>query len=245
VKFGAACRAILAGYRRALKQGGVPFVLDERFLALRALAQGEDRSPARFWKKLTAVLSGPAVEPPPAVREALIAALPVPDLQPWFRFRGQVGLGSLGRPRYLALAEWAGGWLAREAKASAPPATAWAAGRSGAASFAAAAVRRAIRCPDPFYRVDPGWVVRRLGPRCSRIELDHLARARDLDRVLRAMGAETANVHLGTPDVAAAIRADLARRPDGWLEGLARELFERVERDWNRWRKVYRRGGKK
>src|SRR5262249_6126663 len=94
----------------------------------------------------------------------------------------------------------------------------------------------AIRCPDPFYRPGPKWVARRLAPHCSRVELSSLKDAGDAERLLRSMGAEVANVHLGTPDAAAPILADLARRPDGWLKTAARGLADLIEQDWEAWR---------
>jgi hypothetical protein len=151
-------------------------------------------------------------------------------------------MGSLGKPRYVALAECNGGWVAREAKAATPPATAWLAGQpEGQRSLMSETVRQALRSPDPFYRVVPGWVLRRLGPRCSRIELNHLEQAEDSARLLRAMGTEAANVHLGTPEAARALQADLSGRPKGWLEDAARSLVKLIERDWVEWRKAVSR----
>jgi hypothetical protein len=236
VKTAGACRAVLAGYREALEAGGTPFVLEERHRRLRALAMHADREPARFWKRLTALLDGPPNEPPAEARAALVRELPAEGLSPQFRFRPRAGMGSLGKPRYVALARWDGSWTAREAKALTPPATAWSAGGKPAASLAAEAAGRAARCPDPSYKPGPGWVLRRLGPRCSRIELAQLRHAGDLPRLLRAMGAEAANVHLGTPGAAALVLADLARRPAGWLADAARSLARLVERDWQAWR---------
>jgi hypothetical protein len=50
------------------------------------------------------------------------------------------------------------------------------------------------------------------------------------------MGSETANVHLGTPDAAPAILADLKGRPADWLESAARAMADRLEQDWEAWR---------
>jgi hypothetical protein len=237
LKLGVACRAVLAGYREALAAGGVPFVLEERHPELRALAMAADREPIRFWKKLTAVLADPPAAPPPAALEALTRDLPADGLVPQYRARPRVGMGSLGKPRFVALAEWAGGWVAREAKTVAPPATAWAAGGANPGpSPMAEAVARAVRCHDPFYRPGPEWIARRLAPRCSRIELAHLTQTADAERLLRAMGGETANVHLGTAGADTAILADLKHRPDGWLEAAARSLGKLVEDDWQQWR---------
>jgi hypothetical protein len=236
IKTGNACESILTGYRKALEAGGIPFVLEEQHRKLRSLAMHADRDPTRFWQKLTALLSEPPAEPPADARAALVRALPADGKAAEFRFRPRTGMGSLGKPRYVALAEWNGAWIAREAKTLTPPATAWTAERSAGHSLAAETVSRAIRCPDPFYKAGPGWVLRRLGPRCSRIELCQLRHANDLPRLLRAMGAEAANVHLGTPDAAAAILVDLARRPEGWLAQATRSLARLVEEDWAGWR---------
>ncbi len=235
LKFKAACEAILGGYGDALRVGGDPFVLEERHAGLRTLAMSADRDPVEFWRKLTKVLAAPAVAPPKAARAALTADLPSADLTPEFRRRPGVGVGSLGKPRFVALAQWGGGWVARDAKAVTPPATAWAAGDERPSRMAKA-VAGAKRCPDPFYRAGPAWVARRLGPRCSRIELAGLGTATDATELLRAMGAEAANVHLGDRN-AGAIAGDLAGRPAGWLADAAKAMEAAVVVDWAAWRR--------
>ena len=55
------------------------------------------------------------------------------------------------------------------------------------------------------------------------------------------MGAETANVHLGSAGAVTAIRKDLKARPAGWLEAAARAAADRVARDWRAWRRAVRR----
>ncbi|MFO0866457.1 MAG: DUF2252 family protein [Gemmataceae bacterium] len=233
IKLRDACDAILDGYRQAFAVGGLPFVLEEHHPHLRALAMRSDRDPVVFWGKMSRLLVDPPVEVPAEARSLLEGGLPVSGLSPQFRGRAQAGVGSLGRPRFVALASWKGGWLCREAKASAPPATAWLRG-DATASRAEETLTRAIRSPDPFYRPFGRWILRRLGPRSSRIELEQL-RFADLRRVLRAMASETANVHLGTPGAPEAIPADLNRRPKGWLLESARRLVAELEEDWRGW----------
>src|SRR5262245_29057324 len=235
VKLGWVCRAILTGYREALTVGGLPFVLEEQHPELRALAMAGERDPIRFWKKLTAVLDEPPARPPAAAREVLTQALPEPGLSTQVRFRAGAGMGSLGRPRYVMFAGWRGGRVAREAKAAAPPATAWAAGRGGRASRMAEAVAGAVRSPAPFYRPGADWVVRRLAPQCSRIDIGLLASAEDVLRVFWGMGAETGNVHLGTGGARKQILRDLARRPRKWLPAAAKRLADAVLEDWREW----------
>jgi hypothetical protein len=238
VKFGDACAAILTGFRDCLSAGGRPFVLEERHAQLRAMAMAADRDPSKFWSKLTELLGQPPSEPPASAIAALARVFPTANIPFEYRIRPRVGMGSLGRPRYVALAEWAGGWLCREVKAAAPPATLWAKGETFAGPLQiGTAVGRAIRSPDPFYQPTAQWVARRLGPRSSRIELAGLATG-EAGRVLEAMGMEVANVHAGTPGAGAAILADLdARRPD-WLSGAGKLFAALIEEDWAAWTKA-------
>jgi hypothetical protein len=238
IKFGAACRTILDGYRKCLTAGGQPFVCEERNPELRAMANAAEREPVHFWAKLTKLLNDPAANPPAEARAVLLRDLPVVDITPAYRFRHRAGMGSLGKPRYVALLEWAGGWICRETKIIVPGATVWASSeKNSGKSKMAEAVKRALRSPDPFYRPEGEWIVRRLAPRCSHIELDHLAQA-DAGRVLAAMGAETANVHAGTAGVTAEIARDLDRKPAEWLEDAARVMSDVTEQDWKAWRKA-------
>jgi hypothetical protein len=238
VKLGAACRAIQNGYRDCLRAGGRPFVLEERHTHLRAMAMAADRYPPRFWERMTRLLNDPVAQLPAALKKILTDDFPAEGLDPAFRVRPRVGMGSLGKQRFVALAEWSGGWICREAKAVVPPATVWLAGtkRMGSSRMAEA-VGGAVRSADPFYRPGPAWVVRRLAPHCSRIELAHLA-GTDLERILYAMGAETANIHLGSMGTATAILKDLAARPEDWLKHAARGMTKEILKDWKLWRRA-------
>jgi len=50
------------------------------------------------------------------------------------------------------------------------------------------------------------------------------------------MGRETANVHLGSPQVVRAVKKDLARRPSRWLRDAAARMGKAVTRDWREWK---------
>src|SRR6266705_1788636 len=163
-----------------------------------------------------------------AVLASLRRALPERGLKARIVHR-VAGLGSLGRQRFVALAAWRGGRVAREAKALAPLAE---------KIHYDAILRRGVRCPDPCVRVDGAWLVRRLAPDCSRVKLNELPRKRDEARLLSSMGWETANVHLGTPG-SRDIRADLKRRDKHWLYDSARRLADAVDDDWHDWRKAH------
>ncbi|MFO0967061.1 MAG: DUF2252 family protein [Gemmataceae bacterium] len=242
LKIPRAAAAVLKGYRDNLAAGGLPFVLEERHPELRAMAMAVERDPVRFWKKMTRLLANPEASPPEDVCAALRDDMLIPGVTCAFRFRPKVGMGSLGKPRFVALADCQGGWVAREAKVVTPPASTWVRyaekneNLDKPGSRMAECVANAVRCPDPFYRPGPRWIIRRLAPRCSRIELTQLGSVKDQLLLLESMGAEIANIHLGTPHAARTILADLDHRPAGWLETAARDMAKALEADWTEWK---------
>lgn len=229
-----ACAAILAGYSEAIASGkSEAFVLEEAHAGLRAMALSEERDPVRFWAKLTKFRQ---VKAPGLVRRLLKKQIPGPDRS--FRIVHRIaGLGSLGRPRFVALAECYGGMMAREAKAMLPASYGWAMDARLDRNFYEPIIARAIRVPDPFLKIKKGWLLRRLAPHCTRIELTDFPQGRDEARLLKAMGHETANVHLGTAAAIASIRRDLRQRGRGWLYSAARKMEAAVLQDWDSWRK--------
>jgi hypothetical protein len=250
-----AVAAILDGYEESLAKGGGAFVLAEGHAALREMAVDRLHDPEKFWDKLEAF---PTVRTPvpSAVLAALERALPERNLE--IRIVHRVaGLGSLGRQRFVALARWRGGRVAREAKALAPSACVLAERDRASSVSYGAVLRRAlwvlrgtdrqihykailghgVRCPDPCVNVTGRWLIRRLAPDCSRIPLNVLPKKRDAERLLYAMGWETANVHLGSTN-ARVVLADLNRRGKRWLYEAASRMIDAIEEDWRAWRKV-------
>ena len=228
-----ACAAILAGYTAALECGGEPFVLEERHAWLREAATSDLRDPEAFWSKLGG-LQPLSRDVPKIARKALARMLPERNLDFDIVHRS-AGMGSLGRQRLVAVANWRGGKVAREAKALAPSACVFATGGRGTAIYYADIIARAVRVPDPFVRVCDRWIVRRLAPHCTRIELDALPRLRDEKRLLRAMGFETANIHIGTAKARKRIARDLAKREGNWLLSAAHTMTKAVQADWQAW----------
>jgi hypothetical protein len=229
-----ACDAILEGYRAGLEAGGRPFVLEETHGWLRDVATSELRHPTVFWDRMSRLRAAPDIDRGAAA--AIAGAMPGPDL-PIRYTRRVAGLGSLGRPRFVGLADWRGGLLAREAKATAPSAWVWATdGGDHRAADYMRIISQAVRVPDPTVKIAGRWVVRRLAPHCTHIELGDLPSGRDEERLLYAMGFETANVHLGTPRARAVLRRQLAARRGQWLHQAAKALSGDVIRDWKEWR---------
>lgn len=233
----AAAEAVLDGYLGALASGGSPFVLEESHSALREMALGAEREPEKFWAKL----SGAAKRlPPKKMQKLLRQSLPAKAENIVMSHRA-AGVGSLGRPRYVATAECNGGMVAREAKAWLPSAWGWTRGKPKDRALARRLLERAVRQPDPYYRIEAGCVLRRLGPHCSRIELADFPKRRDEHVILKAMGHETANLHLATADQRKAILRDLERRRPGWLLDAAQAIFEATRRDWEVFRSEFPR----
>jgi hypothetical protein len=231
-----ACSSILAGYREGLETGGKPFVLEEENRWLREAATGELRDPVHFWGKMNAL---PSVrgEVPKSARRALEDLLPAPGLV--YRVAHRVaGLGSLGRERYVALADWEGGRVAREAKALLPSACVWAKDDKVTKKILyAEIIATAARALDPFVRLCGRWIVRRLAPHCSRVEITTIPKKRDEERLLHSMGFETANIHLGSKGTVKNVRRDLARQKAGWLHDAAKKMVDSARKDWEEWRK--------
>jgi hypothetical protein len=231
-----ACDAILSGYRKGLEGGGRPLVLAEDHPWLRSMLTSVLRDPPRFWKKLGSLADwkGPI---PKSASKAMERMLPERGLA--YRVVHRIaGLGSLGRERYVAIAIYRGGRIAREAKALAPSACVWADVEKASARICYQQILdRAVRAIDPFVRLKGRWIVRRLAPDCSRVELSNMPKERDETKLLHAMGFETANVHLGTPRATRAIVRDLSTRPRHWLHQAAADMVKATTEDWSEWRR--------
>jgi hypothetical protein len=167
---------------------------------------------------------------------ALDLALPERDI-PYRVYARVAGEGSMGRQRWVAIGAWRGARVAREAKARAPSAALWCTPAAAPADDPyASIVSRAVRAHDPFLRIGDRWLVRRLAPDCSSVELGSLPERRDEAALLEAMGWETANVHLGTPETIAAVMQDAEQRSGDWLLQAGRASLRAVGQDWKAYR---------
>jgi Uncharacterized protein conserved in bacteria (DUF2252) len=235
------CGAMLEGYQEAMQAKGCAYVLAENHQWLRRIAEGELRDPVRFWQKMDALPTLKTATPVSAI-DAIEHLMPVPGI-PYRLTHRTAGLGSLGHARYVALADWHGGRIAREAKALVPSSSYWVhtldAGKKEppAEILYQTIVNRAVRCADPFVQLRGRWIVRRLGPLCSRVELASL-RAPDVElRLLHAMGWETANIHLGTPSARKLILRHIAKQKGKWLHQAAEAMLQATRADWEVWKK--------
>ncbi len=230
------CDSILQGYREGMRDGGLPYVLGENHEWLRQIAESELRDPIHFWARVDAL---PTVkgDVPISALEALEHLMPVRDL-PYRLAHRVAGLGSLGHARYVAIADFRGGRIAREAKALVSSACYWAKDSAGPPEILyQAIISRAVRCMDPFVQLRGRWIIRRLSPHCSRIEITTIKAPGQEMRLLRAMGWETANIHLGTKTARKPILNHLQKQKGKWLHAATQEMLNAVREDWNAWKK--------
>jgi hypothetical protein len=235
------CTTLLEGYREGMLNKGLPFVLGEKHQWLRRIAESKLRDPVNFWQKMDALRTLKTEAPVSAV-DALEHLMPASGIS--YRLVHRVaGLGSLGHARYVAIADWHGGRIAREAKALVPSSTCWAQSLDAQRDpgpteiLYQTIINRAVRCPDPFVQLRGRWIVRRLGPYCSRIELASLGASDTELRLVHAMGWETANIHLGSASARKSVLRHLDKQEERWLHEAAEIMLEAVRADWNVWKK--------
>jgi len=75
-------------------------------------------------------------------------------------------------------------------------------------------------------------LIRRLSPDSNPIEIDKLPKERDEYALLRAMGREAANVHLGRKNQVKLLLRDLSRRKANWLRRAGKKMAKAIEKDW-------------
>jgi hypothetical protein len=130
---------------------------------------------------------------------------------------------------------------AREAKALVPSAQYWYAGEHGMPSQTATLLQHAIRNPDPFFQVHDEWLIRQVAPDIAKIEMpqnSHDQRLALAPALLRLMGQETANVHLGsrTPEALHQL-LDQLDRDTQWFPNATERMAAATRKDHKRWAK--------
>lgn len=217
---------IWRGYRDGL-DSPAPVILERGHRRLREALLLPEEARGKWWRKF----DRPDEPIPVAFRQALDAAMPEPGLK-LTTFARTAGVGSLGRPRFVAVADWRGGPVVREAKRLLASAwTVFAGGGEGPILVEAIAAG-AHRAADPHYRLHEGLLVRRLSPNSRKIAVDDAGDLLAEPDMLRLMGAEIACCHAGDGARIDAVRADAARRKPGWLADAVRSAAQAVRRDF-------------
>jgi Uncharacterized protein conserved in bacteria (DUF2252) len=237
------CEPLLAGYRDGLGTGGEAILVTERHPTLVTLAKGTQEDPKTFWKTKLSPEKNPTVDARrlPRGLEDMFRASIRPDANLTFRAqRSPGGLGSLGRRRFTAVETRKEGPNAREAKALVPSALYWLREQDDMPSQSATLLQHAIRIPDPYFQVHDQWLIRQLAPDIAKIEMPrkHDKRLSDglAQDLLRLMGRETANIHLGSRT-----REDLTDRLNRldqnrkWFPAATDRMVACTRKDYGKW----------
>jgi Uncharacterized protein conserved in bacteria (DUF2252) len=200
------CTLLLEGYRAGLRTGGEPILLsDAKHAALARLTRDTQEDPKTFWKTKLDPNDNPKIDAadlPTGLEDMFRASFPRGADPAFHEQKSPGGLGSLGRRRFSAVEKPKNGVrAAREAKALVPSAFYWRAGQDHMPSQTATLLQHAVRDPDPHFQVHDAWLVRQLAPDVAKIEMPENERDKRLalaPALLRLMGRETANVHLGS-----------------------------------------------
>jgi uncharacterized protein (DUF2252 family) len=225
------CAAVLDGYRHGLRAPKA-IVLDRDWAWLRKLVEVPNKDRARFWQKIDKAKYMGAPKP---YIDALAGAMPQVHLQ--MRTAPRVaGTGSLGRPRWIGVAEWQGAPVVREAKAMLPSAWPQAGNHPARASRCEEITKGRFRANDPWYALHGSLLVRRLSPNNRKLETDDEGVDLVEADMLRAMALEVANLHQGTLGPRDDIVRDLESRPADWLRAAARRAATAVTRDFKAWK---------
>ncbi len=243
---------LIGGYEDGLKAAGAPTLLENgNCHELLALVTTVNEPPANFWTKKLNDDENPAIitkELPRGLDDVFRSAFPRGSTPVYRRQKRPGGLGSLGRRRYIAVLKHSDDqYIAREAKALVPSALSWLEMRPAAMSLTATLLQRAVRSPDPWLQVHDRWLVRQLAPDAIKIELPASKEDSRLvlaPALLRAMGFETANVHLGSRSPGdLQVAMDRLRRDLGqdWLATATGRMEKVTRKDHGAWAKYWKR----
>jgi hypothetical protein len=243
------CHRVLGGYREGVEAEGRPILVENGgYPELKQLAAAI-KSPRKFWNKHLNREDNPrigATDLPSRLEDVVRASLPRKARPTYRKERKPGGLGSLGRTRFTAVVGKRKTRDMREAKALVPSALYWWEDRPKMPSQTGTLLQRAIRNPDPHLQIHDKWLVRRIAPDALKIDLpasqadQRLALA---PMLLRLMGFETANIHLGSRSPADLIHLldSLAREVGSrWLEEATERMVQAVHKDHRDWVKRYK-----
>jgi hypothetical protein len=228
-----AASAILGGYLTGLRDPR-PALLDEQETWMRPLVAVSDAERREFWDEVD---RAPTAGAPSDVAARLARHLPsdavIERLATWAK-----GVGSLGRPRYLAIARWRGGRVVREAKALVPSAWGWTHDTHPRTCDLLTLAQGGTRSHDPFFDVDGAWIFRRIAADSRKIDARRLDE-RDQRKLLQAMGHDIGAIHAMTEGAVGAIESHLETLPSSWLHRVAKDAAAVVKRDYADWAAHY------
>jgi hypothetical protein len=242
-------KELLAGYADGLTAGR-PILLEEARAALLSemLKAGDEDE---FWKDLEEKKDFEPMKRDELFHESAMVAGLFDGLTPdklvpvYYRVQKAVGLGSLGRRRFrMALVANGPAQRCYEAKAMVKSARAWLHPEARQESLTAGLMRKAVRSRDPVLDVKgeapDQWLIREVGPAFQKIELTKVSKKKPEllkktgPQLFRLMGAEVANVHLGSL-TKEALTSAMKALPEDWLEHDAKRMEKQAREDWESW----------
>jgi len=239
---------LLEGYRAGVDRNGEAFLVKEHE-TLRVLTKDTSEDAATFWEKKLDAKPLEGEQLPKGLESMFRVSFPRGARLAYREERKPGGLGSLGRRRYTAVVQ--GGNDSnrdgREAKALLPSALYWLAGHRDMPSQTATLLQHAIRIPDPYFQVHDKWLLRQLAPDVAKIELPqdpHDARLALAPDLLRFMGWETANIHIGSQspeDLTARLNRLEGKAGTHWLAEAAEQMHACTVADFKEWKKHRKR----
>ena len=239
------CALMIEGYRTGLVKAE-PIVMSATGNApLTKLTRDTQEEPKTFWQKQFDAHENPEVDRhdlPKGLQDMFRASFRSGTGATFRKQKSPGGLGSLGRRRFTAVETTRKGvYDAREAKALVPSALYWLNRQNRMPSQTATLLQHAIRIPDPYFQVHDRWLIRQLAPDIAKIEMPANAEDRRLalaPALLRLMGRETANIHLGSFS-----RADLESRlkeldqDERWFAAATERMTASTRSDHAAWAK--------
>jgi Uncharacterized protein conserved in bacteria (DUF2252) len=231
------CTAILEGYGASLEAGGKPFILERQIPWLWKIATHPSRTPEQFCIDLDKKVKPDKQTPERVQKDAAkaLAEFAPKNSKASPLLHRRAGVGSLGRPRFVQFFTGVQGQVVRETKSVVPSACVFLGYGKPFKNSYRKALENAVRVPDPFFGVVGNWVVRRLAFDSDKIALESLNSIKEVAHFFHAMGAETANLHLGDSDRDEArrhFRAQTLKRPD-WLIRAAEDMVAVTKKDFD------------
>jgi len=238
-------RFMIEGYRTGLVKAEPILIPANGNAPLTKLTRDTQEEPKKFWQKKLDADDNPEVDRrhlPKGLEDMFRASFRSSARATFRRQKSPGGLGSLGRRRFTAVQTIRKGvYDAREAKALVPSALYWSRRQERMLSQTATLLQHAVRIPDPYFQVHDRWLIRQVAPDIAKIEMPadpddkRLALAPAL---LRLMGRETANIHLGSFS-----REDLEKRlkeldrDERWFAAATERMTANTRSDHAAWAK--------
>jgi hypothetical protein len=224
IKLAELAEVTVEGYDAGLANP-TPLVLEGNHVWLRHAFSSSPRERSKFW---AAIAEARAESPPKALATPLVAT--AQNVEPLKLARRRAGIGSLGRPRYVASGWWLGGPIAWEAKGATP--SCFEAGHEDGLAQALAHGR--FRAPEPSLVYADSYVLRRLAPDSRKLRFEEL-RKNFGRRLAFEMTRELGTIHALRGDVDAIVR-DRTHIGAKGLAAAARRVAEWTEQEWKDWR---------